>query len=326
MIPDVSLIRAILLQVLLFSSLSSATGSCQPHTWTKTGLSSADAHVATVTPEPAAFATVVSKFDNTNPRRFAAGDLHCREWSWPQKEVNYRTCAEIADYYDITIEDFFFLNPELKSDCSDIRTGYEYCVRGFIEPLRAWDGLCGPSNKNATCLGTDFGPCCNSKTSKCGDSEEDCAPGICYNGACAGDKVYSTDGTCGPNHGYRRCAGPWGDCCHFNGTCGTGESFCDVQFCQSGNCTHPFLTNTGSGLPWQTGNTTDGKCGGRYRFTCDVVYGNCCSWFGECGSERQHCNEGCQPQFGQCSSTVTCAPRSVPKVHPYYQIERFDWL
>jgi hypothetical protein len=39
-----------------------------------------------------------------------------------------------------------------------------------LEPLRAYDGLCGPHHAGATCIGTDK-QCCNSKTWECGDSE-----------------------------------------------------------------------------------------------------------------------------------------------------------
>jgi hypothetical protein len=43
-----------------------------------------------------------------------------------------------------------------------------YVCTLVYEPLRAWDGLCGPDH-NATCLGTGK-QCCNSKTWTCGDS------------------------------------------------------------------------------------------------------------------------------------------------------------
>ncbi|KAK9778552.1 putative CFEM domain-containing [Seiridium cardinale] len=48
---------------------------------------------------------------------------------------------------------------------------------------------------------------------------------------------YSTDGTCGSDHGMRKCAGNWGDCCSFKGKCGTSEDFFGVGVCQSGDCT-----------------------------------------------------------------------------------------
>lgn len=85
-----------------------------------------------------------------------------------------------------------------------------------VEPLRAFDGQCGPPNNNATCLGPDK-QCCNSQTWTCGNSTADCAPGTCYEGACDGDLIYSTDGTCGQDHGLRSCAGRWGNCCSIGG-------------------------------------------------------------------------------------------------------------
>ena len=164
-----------------------------------------------------------------------------------------------------------------------------------IEPPRAFDGLCGPPNNNATCLGTGS-QCCNSETWTCGSSADDCAAGTCYEGACAGDRVYSTDGTCGIAHGNRLCIGKWGDCCNLNGTCGTGEAFCGTSVCQMGNCTLPA---TGPGMPglpgmpsWDDGNSTDGTCGGTNKFTCNIVYGRCCNKDNKCGSLPSDCGVG----------------------------------
>lgn len=154
--------------------------------------------------------------------------------------------------------------------------------------MRSANGLCGPLHNNATCLGTEY-QCCNSETWTCGNSAEDCAAGTCYEGACAGDKVYSTDGTCGTAHGNRLCAGKWGDCCNLNGTCGTGEAFCGISVCQMGNCTQP---DTGPELGWIGGNSTDGTCGGPNKFTCNVVYGYCCNKDNMCGSSASDCGEG----------------------------------
>lgn len=117
---------------------------------------------------------------------------------------------------------------------------------------------------------------------------DDCAPGICYEGTCAGDKMYSTDGTCGITHGVRQCTGKWGDCCHVNGTCGTGSQFCGTGVCQMGNC-----TKTGS-LPvvLPIGNSTDGTCGGTSSFTCGLLFGQCCNKDGKCGSLPSDCGTG----------------------------------
>ncbi len=123
----------------------------------------------------------------------------------------------------------------------------------------------------------------------CHDSD-DCAAGTCYEGACAGDKVYSTDGTCGLDHGNRLCAGKWGDCCNLDGACGTGDDFCGTSVCFSGNCT---ITDTEPTPPdWMNGNTPDGTCGGENGYTCNVVYGTCCNKDGICGVLASDCGAG----------------------------------
>src|SRR5882757_3405659 len=100
----------------------------------------------------------------------------------------------------------------------------------------------------------------------------DCAPGTSYESACAGDNVYSTDGTCSYLYGNRICAGRWGDCCNMDGACSTGSDFCGVDVCQSGNCTRPTRSSTPPApLPWLNGNTTDGTCGGVNYYTCNVI-------------------------------------------------------
>jgi hypothetical protein len=82
--------------------------------------------------------------------------------------------------------------------------GHEECLtwitnRSLVpEPLRAYNGLCGPDNGNATCVGTDK-QCCNKNTWICGDTlyvpefpgwicadvqiSDDCAIN-CYEGNC----------------------------------------------------------------------------------------------------------------------------------------------
>ncbi|PTB65069.1 carbohydrate-binding module family 18 protein [Trichoderma citrinoviride] len=231
------------------------------------------------------------------------GTVNCRyAGNTEGMDINYYTCTALAVQYGISVDTFFMLNPDVNPDCSNIKADTDYCVSGFIEPARATDGLCGPQNSNATCLGTEF-QCCNSKTWKCGNSTEDCADGTCYEGACAGDSIFTTTGECGQQHGYKQCAGVWGDCCNADGKCGTGEDFCGYGVCQLGNCTVPSQP---PGPPsWLNGNTTDGTCGGTNRYTCSVVYGNCCNKDGICGSLVSDCGDGCQPEFGNCTTPNT---------------------
>ncbi|KAL0473868.1 hypothetical protein QR685DRAFT_436556 [Neurospora intermedia] len=199
---------------------------------------------ATATSTSAALVPVtISPLINEDPQ---PGEINCRDAdSTEGMEINYYTCTALAARNRISVDTLFGLNPGLDRDCGNIEADTEYCVRGFIEPIRAYDGLCGPPHKNATCLGTGR-QCCNALTWRCGDSAEDCAEGTCYEGACVGDAVYSTDGTCGRDHDFRSCTGIWGDCCNAAGKCGTGPDFCAYGKCQLGNCDRQPTSSTTS--------------------------------------------------------------------------------
>ncbi|KAH6624478.1 hypothetical protein B0J18DRAFT_180146 [Chaetomium sp. MPI-SDFR-AT-0129] len=211
---------------------------CQPWTWTWDAARKVDAAAA---PSRAAVKPYV-RAATVNP-----GDINCRSWAQTYDNVGYWSCSQLADDFGITLDKFWMLNPTLAPDCEGIQPNTEYCVDGFIEPLRSTDGFCGPDHKNATCIGSDFGQCCNAATWKCGQTEDDCSPGICWEGQCPGHTIYTTDGNCGYAYGFALCAGKWGDCCSLDGgKCGTGDAFCGPGNCQSGNCTTTTTTTTTS--------------------------------------------------------------------------------
>lgn len=58
------------------------------------------------------------------------GDIVCRYWTTTGTSVNYYTCTEIADKYGTLLDNFWILNPDLSTDCSDIQPNTKYCVRG----------------------------------------------------------------------------------------------------------------------------------------------------------------------------------------------------
>lgn len=103
--------------------------------------------------------------------------------------------------------------------------------------------------------------------------------------------MYSTDGTCGLNHGLRLCAGKWGDCCNLDGVCGTGDDFCATSVCVFGNCARRD-TKPPPPPEWMRGNTPDGTCGGENGYICNVVYGWCCNKDGMCGVRESDCGAG----------------------------------
>ncbi|KAK1966744.1 hypothetical protein LY78DRAFT_669500 [Colletotrichum sublineola] len=61
------------------------------------------------------------------------GEINCRYWADTPEEVSSLTCSHLASYYQLPYDRFFFLNPDLKKDCSNIKPKTEYCVAGFIE-------------------------------------------------------------------------------------------------------------------------------------------------------------------------------------------------
>lgn len=118
------------------------------------------------------------------------------------------------------------------------------------------NGFFRPQHGNTSCRGTEK-QCCNSATWTCGDTTEDCQAGTCYEGQCVGfPSEFSLNGKCGTQNGNKLC-GKWGACCSKAGVCGTGNDFCAVDKCQSGQCVMP--AGPTAKLPWQMGNTTDGS-------------------------------------------------------------------
>ena len=101
--------------------------------------------------------------------------------------------------------------------------------------------------------------------------------------------LYSFDGKCGPKNGDKICAGKRGDCCSYDGVCRSGTNFGSATKCQSRACKQTPLTGE---LSWQFGTTPDGTCSGRKGYTCDVVFGSCCSKDNVCGSHVQGCSAG----------------------------------
>jgi hypothetical protein len=110
-------IGVILFSICLFLAPVSAGNDCQPHTWG---------------PGPkrdlgGAVQSGLVESDDSVPQ---AGDLNCRKHSPTYDDANYYTCTELAEKNRITIEEFFWLNPGLKKDCSNIQPNSEYCVVG----------------------------------------------------------------------------------------------------------------------------------------------------------------------------------------------------
>ncbi|KAI0168065.1 hypothetical protein BJ166DRAFT_610970 [Pestalotiopsis sp. NC0098] len=62
------------------------------------------------------------------------GEVNCRYSATTDSTVNYYTCSSLSNFYGITNEVFFTLNPELALDCSNILPNTQYCVAGWLHP------------------------------------------------------------------------------------------------------------------------------------------------------------------------------------------------
>lgn len=93
------------LLLLLYSFRMASADECRPHQWGR--LASVG---PTSTPE--------------------VGEIVCRSNGTSSAVVGYYSCKEMADFYLISVESFFMLNPLLKDDCSNIEPATSYCVAG----------------------------------------------------------------------------------------------------------------------------------------------------------------------------------------------------
>jgi hypothetical protein len=115
----------------------SIADDCRPVTWSN---DAKVARFAEVTGTPMMSTPTASPGSDSSGRitilEVKPGELNCRAWARTYNEVNYYTCKEISDMYEITTDFFFWLNPTLKTDCSNIQPKSKYCTDGckFCSP------------------------------------------------------------------------------------------------------------------------------------------------------------------------------------------------
>ncbi|KAL4916430.1 hypothetical protein BDW62DRAFT_106230 [Aspergillus aurantiobrunneus] len=81
--------------------------------------------------------TVTSTYTAAPAPTTSGSTSHCYEWYVARAGD---TCDRIASIYGISVQDFRLLNPSLKEDCSNLRSGLAYCIHGEPEdqPSPAW--------------------------------------------------------------------------------------------------------------------------------------------------------------------------------------------
>ncbi|OUM59331.1 carbohydrate-binding module family 18 protein, partial [Piromyces sp. E2] len=155
-------------------------------------------------------------------------------------------------------------------------------------------------------------------------------------GATAAPTIYSDDGKCGP--GYGKCRE--GFCCSKFGWCGNTDSHCSIDSgCQPeyGKCLgvsqqeqpiqeepqyfdnkkydiniNDNIIDNGNDKGNKNNNSkaVKGRCGPDFSNSkCDQGY--CCSQYGYCGTSKDHCGNGCQSEFGNCTAYAASAAPAI---------------
>ncbi|RMY90444.1 hypothetical protein D0861_03683 [Hortaea werneckii] len=177
------------------------------------------------------------------------------------------------------------------------------------------DGLCGPTNGDTTCEGSEFGECC-SAFGYCGSTDSYCGNGCQSDfGVCppaissASSSVASSATT-----SSRAQSSPLGSV----SSAGVSSSFRPTT---SGQVSATVSTSSMAMEPSASSEPTgpvseDGLCGPDNDDTICTGsgFGDCCSEYGFCGGTDGFCGEGCQPDYGTCSGggEMSTADGSMP--------------
>lgn len=146
-----NMLRCLILAVsllLAWSSLAEAKNKCKPVTWTTDGheldrRGYGIGRPATPTLNLSALlATATDSSDGDDnddddengedepESTVSPGTLVCRLRVNSPKTVNYYTCQQFTDDYNLRVGQFYTLNPILEGDCANIKPNTPYCVRG----------------------------------------------------------------------------------------------------------------------------------------------------------------------------------------------------
>ncbi|KAL4924009.1 uncharacterized protein BDV17DRAFT_295820 [Aspergillus undulatus] len=245
-------------------------------------------------------------------------------------------CESVASTFGIPVQDFYFLNPQLGTNCSSLWLGNSYCVQpvGSIETYSGYNTLSATStlastinlnatrtvNHTTTHFFYSFAPptttamTYNTEAWELTQGYTLCADAMAY---------YSISATTEWTEAMYENA-DWYE--EFQRVCLVDPSDLPTSAfntsivlntqddSESGSSTIP---STG-GLPTTTQSTTatatatpvgkvspNGLCGpANEGYTCKgSTFGECCSTYGYCGSTDEYCGDSvCDPTFGECPS------------------------
>lgn len=214
-------------------------------------------------------------------------------------------CDSMLMNIDLTMADFYTMNPSVNSDCSGMAVGTYYCVSIDPNGLIGSDGSTNSTNSTTSLPSgtptptatsspiTTPSPTQSGMVANCNSFHLIVSGDTCYNLANAAGIALSQfyawnpavkNDCSGLDTGYYVCTGTVGS--------SPSSSSATPSRTSSSPSQSPSIVVSPSGL-----------CGGSTGYTCaGSSFGSCCSSSGYCGSTSDYCASGCQAAFGTCSS------------------------
>ncbi|QGA22187.1 hypothetical protein EYB26_009902 [Talaromyces marneffei] len=258
---------------------------------------------------------------------------------WYTIQVN-DTCQTVASTFGISEDDFYFLNPQLGTNCSSLWLGNSYCVQpvGKILSYAGYNGSSTPyttlastinpnatltANRSTTHFFYSFPPpttttsAYNSTAWNLTQNYTLCAQAMAYYNIRGSsdftDDMY--DNAAWFSEYQRVCLVDPGNF----PTSAFNTSIVLSTDDPSGPTSTPASTgatatlsstapSTSSPTSTPTGGISpNGLCGSANNgWTCaGSTFGTCCSIYGDCGSTSDYCGSNCDPNYGDCPSTST---------------------
>ncbi|KAI7220945.1 hypothetical protein KC333_g2055 [Hortaea werneckii] len=178
------------------------------------------------------------------------------------------------------------------------------------------DGLCGPTNGDTTCEGSEYGECC-SAFGYCGSTDSYCGNGCQSDFGVCSPAVSSASSSAASSAATSSSALT----SSLSPVASSGVSSSPRPTSATGQISTSASTSSMAMQPSASSEPTgpvseDGLCGPDNDDTICTGsgFGDCCSEYGFCGGTDGFCGEGCQPNYGTCSGEgeMSSAEGSMP--------------
>ncbi|KAK9794210.1 putative Carbohydrate-binding module family 18 protein [Seiridium cardinale] len=260
------------------------------------------------------------------------------------------TCTDVADTYGISLDNFYFLNPQLNGSCTSLWVGNAYCVEA-VGNIKTYSGYTATSTRNYTTLENTVNTVATRTVNRTTTHFFYSWPTISTTSAPYNSTVYtilSTYTLCDdaldyygideedtdidglPDEAYENeeWMSEYDRVCMVNPDAALPTQAFNTSIVLStdtatategatasvGTAT---LTGTASASATGLSVSPDGTCGSDAGYTCSgSSFGDCCSLYGYCGSSDDYCVTYCDSDFGLCDDTTSATATATATATP----------